>query len=100
MLLKGPWQSQSCSPLKASSPLFHRLPSFPFYMQVWLRIVRLRLEQGDAEAASATLARSLQSLPKSEHVHMISHSALLEFKHGDAGRRAAPFAGLVEGWAM
>ncbi|KFM24726.1 RRP5-like protein [Auxenochlorella protothecoides] len=66
--------------------------------EIWLRIVRLRLDQGDEEAASATLARSLQSLPKSEHVHMISHTALLEFKHGDAERGRSIFEGILRNY--
>ena len=50
--------------------------------QVWLRAVRYRLTQGDPEAAQKTLDRALQSLPRFEHVQMISQAGLLEFKVG------------------
>lgn len=54
-------------------------------MQVWLRVLKYRLSQGDSEGARKTLDRSLQSLPKFEHIRMISQAALLEFKMGDPG---------------
>lgn len=71
---------RTCWVLLAPAPARHRL-------QVWLRAVRYRLASGDGEAARKTLDRSLQSLPKFEHVRMVSQTGLLEFKLGDPGQQ-------------
>ncbi len=71
---------RTCWVLLAPAPARPRL-------QVWLRAVRYRLASGDGEAARKTLDRSLQSLPKFEHVRMVSQTGLLEFKLGDPGQQ-------------
>ena len=64
-------------------------------MDVWLRAIRYRLSQGDAEGAKKTFERSLQSLVKSDHVAMTTQTALLEFKNGDAERGRSIFEGVL-----
>lgn len=67
-------------------------------VEVWLRAVRYRLARGEAEAARRTLDHSLQSLPKFEHVRMISQAALLEFKAGDPERGRSLFEGVLRSY--
>lgn len=78
--------------LKAMTRKFNDSP------EVWLRAVRYRLGSGDAEGARRTLDRSLQSLPKFEHIRMISQTGLLEFKIGDKERGRSIFEGVLRNY--
>ena len=63
--------------------------------EVWLRAVKYRLAAGEGEAAQRLLDRSLKSLPRHEHVRMVSQAALLEFRCGDAERGRSLFEGVL-----
>jgi rRNA biogenesis protein RRP5 len=65
---------------------------------VWLRAVRYYISRGDADAAKRTLDRSLQSLPRADHVGMASQAALLEFRLGDAERGRSLFEGVLQAY--
>lgn len=65
---------------------------------VWLRAVRYRLTHDDSDGAKRTLDRSLQSLPRHDHVSMITQAALLEFKVGDAERGRSLFEGVLQNY--
>jgi len=86
-------------------------------MEVWLRAVRYRLEEksdgnGDdnregnddndasekGERVKATLDRALKCLPSSEHIKMISQTALLEFKKGDPERGRGLFENILRNY--
>lgn len=64
-------------------------------MDVWLRAIRYRLSQGDADGAKRTFDRSLQSLNRADHVAMATQTALLEFKVGDPERGRSIFEGVL-----
>ncbi|PRW55969.1 RNA binding rRNA processing [Chlorella sorokiniana] len=78
--------------LKAMTRKFNENPD------VWLRAVKFRLSREDGEGARKTLDRSLQSLPKFEHVRMISQTGLLEFKLGDEERGRSLFEGVLRNY--
>ena len=63
--------------------------------EVWLRAVRYRLSHGDSDAARRTLERSMQALPKRDHVYVASQVALLEFKIGDVERGRSMFESIL-----
>lgn len=64
-------------------------------IDVWLRAVKYHIHSGDADAAKRTFQRSLQSLPKADHVSMATQTALLEFKMGDPERGRSMFEGIL-----
>ncbi|KAI7838131.1 hypothetical protein COHA_008062 [Chlorella ohadii] len=78
--------------LKAMTRKFNENPD------VWLRAVKFRLSRGDGDGARKTMDRSLQSLPKFEHVRMISQTGLLEFKLGDQERGRSLFEGVLRNY--
>lgn len=65
---------------------------------VWLRAVRYHLTRSDADGAKRALDRSLQSLPRADHVGMASQAALLEFRFGDAERGRSLFEGVLQSY--
>ncbi len=78
----GRYKWETCFPgVPCASSALAALP------QVWLRTVKYRLAKDDSEGARKALERSLQALPKFEHIRMISQAGLLEFKLGDPGER-------------
>ncbi|GAB4820753.1 hypothetical protein N2152v2_007799 [Parachlorella kessleri] len=67
-------------------------------VEVWLRTVKYRLAKDDSEGARKALERSLQALPKFEHIRMISQAGLLEFKLGDPERGRSLFEGVLRNY--
>ncbi|EEB07445.1 U3 snoRNP-associated protein Rrp5 [Schizosaccharomyces japonicus yFS275] len=65
---------------------------------VWLNYATFLMSNDDAEAARGLLQRSLQSLPKKDHVSTIEKFALLEFKQGDPERGRTIFEGLLSNY--
>ena len=75
--------------LKAMCRKFSEAPD------VWLRAIKYHLSKNDADAAKRTFDRSLQSLPRADHIGMATQTALLEFKVGDAERGRSIFEGVL-----
>lgn len=64
-------------------------------VDVWLRVFRLKLAQGQGDAAQQVLERSFLSLPKFDHVTLKSQAGMLEYRLGDAERGRSIFEGLL-----
>jgi rRNA biogenesis protein RRP5 len=62
---------------------------------VWIQYLQFKLRTGDAQAAKAQLARSLQSLSRHKHVEVISKYALAEFEIGSVDRGRVVFEDLL-----
>lgn len=63
--------------------------------KVWLAKMEWAMRRGDADAAKATLERSLQSLPRRKHVPTIVKFAQLEYRHGARRHSRRPLRALV-----
>jgi len=63
--------------------------------KVWLRHIEHLLTRGKGDNAKALMDRSLQSLARRKHIKVISRTALLEFKIGDAERGRSIFEGVL-----
>ncbi|EPX71929.1 U3 snoRNP-associated protein Rrp5 [Schizosaccharomyces octosporus yFS286] len=74
------------------------LKNFKQVPSVWIQYASFLLTNGSEDTARGLLQRSLQSLPKSEHVKMIEKFAILEFKQGDPERGRTIFEGLLSNY--
>ncbi|KAL2312425.1 rRNA biogenesis protein rrp5 [Schizosaccharomyces pombe] len=74
------------------------LKNFKQVPSVWIQYATFLLNNDKAEKAHGLLERSLQSLPKSEHVGIIEKFAILEFKNGDPERGRTIFEGLLSSY--
>jgi rRNA biogenesis protein RRP5 len=69
--------------------------------QVWLRAIDHSLltgGEGAGERARRLLERALAALPRRKHVKVISHAALLEFKHGSPERGRSVMEGVLQNY--
>ncbi|KAK6465056.1 hypothetical protein DFJ63DRAFT_282319 [Scheffersomyces coipomensis] len=62
---------------------------------VWVQFGSFLLDREDRDATRETLARSLQVLPKRDHIEVVRKFAQLEFVKGDAEQGRSLFEGLV-----
>ncbi|WBW74778.1 U3 snoRNP-associated protein Rrp5 [Schizosaccharomyces osmophilus] len=74
------------------------LKNFKQVPSVWTQYASFLLTNGSEDTARGLLQRSLQSLPKSEHVKIIEKFAILEFKQGDPERGRTIFEGLLSNY--
>ncbi|EPY49902.1 U3 snoRNP-associated protein Rrp5 [Schizosaccharomyces cryophilus OY26] len=74
------------------------LKNFKQVPGVWIQYASFLLTNGNEDKARGLLQRSLQSLPKSEHVKIIEKFAILEFKQGDPERGRTVFEGLLSNY--
>lgn len=70
-------------------------PQYKKSKKVWMAYHQFKLRTGDADAAKAQLARSMQSLSRHKHVETISRYALAEFDYGSADRGRVVFEDLL-----
>lgn len=70
-------------------------PQYKKSKKVWMAYHQFKLRSGDADAAKAQLARSMQSLSRHKHVEVISKYAMSEFDFGSADRARVVFEDLL-----
>merc|ERR1712166_1396192 len=59
---------------------------FKDVMMVWVHYGTFKMKIGKSEQARQVLERSLLSLPKRDHIQVITKFAILDFKHDNAER--------------
>lgn len=71
-------------------------------MEIWTGYIEFLFEMRDKEGEftepKTILQRSLQALPKANHVNVISKFGMLEFKHGSPERGRTMFEGIVSNY--
>lgn len=72
---------------------------FSMSAKVWLRHIEHLVKRGKGDAGKAVMDRALQSLPRRKHIKVISQTALLEFRIGDAERGRSIFEGILQSYA-
>ncbi|EDQ93026.1 uncharacterized protein MONBRDRAFT_22367 [Monosiga brevicollis MX1] len=71
------------------------LKKFKSHKSVWLKYAEYLLNQKQFATARALLERALKSVPKHDHVDLISKFGILEFKLGDVERGRTIFENVV-----
>lgn len=71
------------------------LSKFKQVVDVWLSFGLFYMKSGDKDSCRTLLQRALKSLPKQEHVAVISKFAQMEFKYGDAERGKSMFDSIL-----
>ncbi|CDZ96721.1 rRNA processing protein Rrp5 [Phaffia rhodozyma] len=65
---------------------------------IWTAFAEYYMNRGDAEAARELLPRAMKSLPKLDHVGIITKFAQLEYRVGDAERGKTIFEGVIDSY--
>eukprot|EP01147_Barroeca_monosierra_P000265 gene265-3640_t len=85
--------------LEAAETLYKTMcKKFNKEQRVWLRYAEFKFKHGKSREARQVLERSLQSIPKREHINTIVKFGILEFKLGDAERGRTVFENILSNY--
>lgn len=83
---------------KATETYDQMMKKFSQSTKVWVEYATFLASNDKLEESRDLLPRALQSLPKTEHVTLLTKFACLEFRRGDAERGRTLFEGLISSY--